>query len=710
MPHRLRSLSLLAGVTFVAWLMLASAHAQDYSVKPISQQQAEEYDLDTDFYQKVTEAEGVLIATSNRVSDLAHLEAAYQFGMIMQRISQPIAERIRERRVLCILIGHEELTSQLPQFQSTKTGKELDFYNWRSRGFLTHKNDRPTVVFAEEDVLEFEGGMQLESILIHEFGHVVHGVGFDEGLQERLTECFELAKKNAIWNDGRAAQRFRRVKGKKPVRLLDALIESFPSQSPILIKKCLDGGDVLVNGKPTNSSVAVTGDDKVLIVFGGPKECYAAKNRAEYWAEGFQCWYDTNRTMDHDHNHIHTREQLKAYDPPLAQLCHEVLGESPWRFRSPRERAGEGHLTEFDPDQSPVVVDAEHIENAAYDYYDKYWHDYWKRLAEKHKSSLTSHPVAESPLWLTYPGGEGPGRGKHIVLVAAEQEYRSEQSMPMLAKVLSKRHGFDCTVLFSLNENDEVDPTQKIRWEDKSVEHRIPGLQHLQDADLVIWFSRLITLSDEQIGHVIEYLDSGKPLIGIRTANHGFLENFPYEKDGKKIRFGDDVLGGAFRGHHGNWHADSTRGLIVKENRDHPILRGVTDVWGPSDVYRTYPEDASLPADCTPLLQGQPLMGRSHDDEINPKKIPLPIAWTKTWTGSTGKKSRVFHVTMGSAKDYQSEGLRRLTTNAVYWGLKMEGQIDPLSNVDIIGSYEPLASGFNYEKLGVVPKKPEEYR
>ena len=77
-----------------------------------------------------------------------------------------------------------------------------------------------------------------------------------------------------------------------------------------------------------------------VIVFGGPKQCYALVNAAEYWAEGVQDWYDTNRTMDHDHNHIHTREQLKAYDPGLAKLCKDVLGDSEWRFTSPRLRAG----------------------------------------------------------------------------------------------------------------------------------------------------------------------------------------------------------------------------------------------------------------------------------------------------------------------------------------------------------------------------------
>ena len=62
-----------------------------------------------------------------------------------------------------------------------------------------------------------------------------------------------------------------------------------------------------------------------------------------------------------------------------------------------------------------------------------------------------AHGATNEP-WLTYPGGDGPGKGKRIVLIAADQEYRSEQSMPMLAKILSQHHGFDCTVLFAVND------------------------------------------------------------------------------------------------------------------------------------------------------------------------------------------------------------------------------------------------------------------
>jgi len=355
----------------------------EYEVKPLTESQAREYKLDTGFYRKATLVQDILIATSAKVSDLAHQETAYQFDMLMRSMKPGIAERIRKKKVLCLLIGHDEFTSQLPQFTTNKKGEELDFYNWRQRGFLSHIASRPTVVFAEEDVMEYEGGMQLESILVHEFGHVVHGAGFDEDLQKRLTATFENVKKTGIWNDGRAAQRYRRIKSQAPVKLLAALKKSFPDEFQKLLRKCLNGGDILVNGKKENAKVMVNKEDKVLIYFGGPKQCYAAKNRAEYWAEIYQCWFNTNRTMDHDHNHIHTREQLIEYDPVGARLCEDVLGKSEWRFVSPRKRVGQAHLKDYRLNLIKVT-DLPHIQKAAYDYYDTYWKEYWQRLYDKH--------------------------------------------------------------------------------------------------------------------------------------------------------------------------------------------------------------------------------------------------------------------------------------------------------------------------------------
>lgn len=364
-----------------------TASLSAYEVKPISPEQAAEYKLDPTFFKKGTVTQDILIATSERVADVAHQEAAYLFDMVIKTLKPEIAQRIRDDKVLCILVAHDELTSDIPQFKSDKTGQELAFYNWRQRGFLTQVDDRRVVFFAEEDVMEYEGGMQIESILIHEFGHVIQFAGFDDALEKRLTETYEAAKAKGIWNDGRAAQRFRRIKGDDPVSLLDALVKAFPKESPALLRNCLDGGDILVNGKTVKTDAKVSGKDEILIMFGGPKECYAIKNKAEYFAEGVQAWFDTNRTMDHDHNHIHTRAQLKEYDPGLAELCAEILGDTEWRFVSPRLRAGRDHLAGYDPKTAPSVAKSDFIDNAAQDYYDEYWTPFWQRLRDKYPTA-----------------------------------------------------------------------------------------------------------------------------------------------------------------------------------------------------------------------------------------------------------------------------------------------------------------------------------
>jgi hypothetical protein len=107
---------------------------------------------------------------------------------------------------------------------------------------------------------------------------------------------------------------------------------------------------------------------------------------------------------------------------------------------------------------------------------------------------------------------------------------------------------------------------------------------------------------------------------------------------------------------------------------------------------------------------GQPLIGRVQGGKDNPEKEALPVAWFKNWTTSEGKTARVFQSTMGSGKDLENPGLRRLIVNAVYWGLGMEDQITADSSVSYTSEYKPLVSGFEYEKLGVIPHLPAYYR
>ncbi|MGB0768091.1 MAG: ThuA domain-containing protein [Phycisphaeraceae bacterium] len=301
-----------------------------------------------------------------------------------------------------------------------------------------------------------------------------------------------------------------------------------------------------------------------------------------------------------------------------------------------------------------------------------------------------------------------PPAGKHIVLLAGEQEYRAEQGLPMLARTLSRHHGFDCTVIFLTNEEGLVDPTGPSPVKEDGVYNIVPGMEHLAKADAFIWMSRFLKLTDEDSQHLYDYFDSGKPIVALRTANHGLRGGMPYVVDGKNVSL-RELLGGAFIKHHGGWKREATSGYPVEANKDHPILRGVEDVWGTTDVYRCHKED-TVPADCTPLLMGQPMKTLDRDAPPNTKKIPLPIAWTKTWTGNLGKPSPILHFTMGSAKDFENEGVRRVIVNGVYWGLGMADLIEPDSNMSIVGDYEPLKDGFNYEKLGVYPRPASDFR
>ncbi len=178
---------------------------------------------------------------------------------------------------------------------------------------------------------------------------------------------------------------------------------------------------------------------------------------------------------------------------------------------------------------------------------------------------------AETP-WVIYEGSDGPGMDKHIVLVSGDEEYRSEEGLPQLGKILTKHHGFKCTVLFAIDPEDgTIDPDNT---------RNIPGLQTLRTADLMIIATRFRDLPDEQMKYVAEYIDAGKPVIGMRAAVVAFrlssktYECFSCQGGIWKGGFGQHILGQTWKSHHGKHGIESTRGVIVPEAEDHPIVRG----------------------------------------------------------------------------------------------------------------------------------------
>src|SRR4051794_8108772 len=301
---------------------------------------------------------------------------------------------------------------------------------------------------------------------------------------------------------------------------------------------------------------------------------------------------------------------------------------------------------------------------------------------------------------LTFPGGSGPGHGKRIVLIAGDQEYRSEESIPQLALILSQEHGFDCTVLFSKNkQTGEIDP---------ATIDNIPDLDALQNADLMVLFARWLELPDEQMKQIIDYTNSGRPIVALRTATHPFhyvkhlnspFARYSYDSKDPAGGYGRLVVGETWISHYGKHQVESTRGVIAPGLENHPILRGVRDIWGASDVYTI----TSLSGDSKPLVLGQVLSGLEPTSPPDPEKKQLPIAWTKTYTGETGKTARVFTTTMGHALDFANEGFRQMVVNGCYWALGLEGQISAGSSVVLVGEYNPNPIGPGKQKMNLTP-------
>lgn len=305
---------------------------------------------------------------------------------------------------------------------------------------------------------------------------------------------------------------------------------------------------------------------------------------------------------------------------------------------------------------------------------------------------------AEDP-WIVFEGKEGPGHGKHVVFVTGDEEYRSEDSMPQLAKILALHHGFKCTVLFAINkETGEIDPITN---------DNIPGLEALETADLMVMFLRFRELPDEQMKYIVDYTNSGKPIVALRTSTHAFFyrtrKDSPYAKYNWQRDtgggYGREVLGETWIKHYGHHNVESTRGLPAKGMEDHPILKGVEDMWGPSDVY----DITTLSGDSKPVVMGQVLSGMDPKDGPNPDKELKPLAWIKSYTGDKGKASRIFCTTLGHAGDLESEGVRRMLVNACHWGLGMEDSMPAKAKVCFVGEYEPNAIGMRGHKKGLKP-------
>ena len=313
-----------------------------------------------------------------------------------------------------------------------------------------------------------------------------------------------------------------------------------------------------------------------------------------------------------------------------------------------------------------------------------------------------------SKTWVTYKGEAGPGQGKNIVFISGDEEYRSEEALPMLAQILAKKYGFTCTVLFATDpKTGEIDAMNQ---------NNINGLHQLRNADLMVIFTRFRELPDSQMVYVDEYMRVGKPVIGLRTATHAFkysrnknspFVNYDFKSTiaGWEDGFGRKILGETWINHHGHHGEEGTRGLIngIEQDRKNPILNGVKNIWVPTDVYTV----RAFNGEVTTLIYGQSTSGMTPQSPVNLGKSVMPVAWTRSYSGEKGNAARVFTTTMGASIDLVNEDLRRLLVNACFWAIGMEEKIPEKANVDYIVPFQPTMFGLALFKKGICPSMYE---
>jgi hypothetical protein len=309
---------------------------------------------------------------------------------------------------------------------------------------------------------------------------------------------------------------------------------------------------------------------------------------------------------------------------------------------------------------------------------------------------------------LVLKGGEGPGRGKHIVFVTGEEFYRSEEGMSMFAKILARRHGFDCTVLFATDPaSGFINPNQS---------KHIPGLEALKSADVMVLFARFRELPDGDMKHIADHVNAGKPVLGVRNATHAFkypadsvspYKSWDYRSKEWQGGFGQQILGDTWVAHYGKFQKESTLAHKDATQRSHPVLRGVADtIFCHTDVNSVL---RLTPADQV-LFRGQVLSGLNPADEpVNDarKDVRMPFAWFRTYSSPSGAQGRSFTTTAGASVDWLNEDLRRLFVNAVFSLSGLESAIGERTDVSFVGDYQPKPTGMlpdpTWAKLMLTP-------
>ena len=278
----------------------------------------------------------------------------------------------------------------------------------------------------------------------------------------------------------------------------------------------------------------------------------------------------------------------------------------------------------------------------------------------------------------------------HAVFVIGDREYRSEESMPMLARILKNRYGFEVTLCFSVTEGGVIDPNRP---------DHIEGLEALNDADVMIVYISWRQLPSDQLSLIMDFIRKGGAVVGFRPTVLPFEYPEGHEYEYLNTEWPHEVLGLRWISHHGA--SSSTDALPIEERADHPILNGIEPFHVRSWLY-----DAAehVHENVRPLMMGRAVQGAERDGEHFAN--PHPVAWTHTRTEAYGG-GRTFFTTMGAAEDFHNAFLRRLSLQGVFWAVGKEDQIPEQGlNAELFIEYDPEPSGFGDDayKQGLRPE------
>ncbi|MDC0936234.1 ThuA domain-containing protein [Pirellulales bacterium] len=293
---------------------------------------------------------------------------------------------------------------------------------------------------------------------------------------------------------------------------------------------------------------------------------------------------------------------------------------------------------------------------------------------------------------VVYEGDAGPGKDKHILFIASDHEYRGEETCPAIARILAKRYGFKCTVLFGQTPDGLIKPGSSL----------IPGIEAIDDADMLFLFLRFVHPEDAWMEKFEGYLKRGGPVLGLRTTTHAFngltgayaYHNFNCGDDDFVGGFGRQVLGETWNpklgaGHYGSNHKYATAMHVVPEQKTHPVMRGVKDMHALAGAYSARPMPNSSIVATNRVLESMEVGAKPLED-----KEPQSAAWVRTYKFKDGKEGRAFCTTQGASEDILSEGVRRMIINATLWCMGMEDVIEADADVSFVGPYNPTTFNF----------------